>query len=152
MADTSTVLKGIIRGKSIELEREPGLEDGQKVSVEIRPIIETAPHTHRGEKPWWLELLDVDPAVRRGKFVIKGTSVLADALVEQLERGQTEKELLQAHPELTPTHVAALREYAKVPVEMRRSFGACADDSEELDQYLEWTRDHRKVGRRRIED
>jgi len=152
MTNSSAMLKGIIHGKTIELEREPGLEDGQEVSVEIRPIMKEATQREQPAPPWWLEQLDVDPTVRRGKFVVKGTSLLADTLVEQLEAGRSERELLQAHPELTSTAVAALREYAKLPIEMRRSFGAWAEDSEELDQYLEWTRQNRKVSRRRIED
>ena len=94
----------------------------------------------------------MDPTVRRGKFVVKGTRLLADNLVEQLEAGRTERELVQAHPELTPTAMAALREYAKVPIEMRRSFGAWAEESDELDEYLEWTRQQRNVCRRGIED
>ena len=145
-------IHGVIHGKTIELDREPGLDDGQEVSVEIRPIVREATQTDQPAPPWWLEQLDVDPTVRRGKFVVKGTTLLADALVDQLDIGKTDSELLRAHPELTPTAVAALREYAKLPIEMRRSFGAWAEDSEELDEYLEWTRQHRKVSRRSIED
>lgn len=32
-----TALKGIIHGKTIELEQEPGLPDGQEVSVTVTP-------------------------------------------------------------------------------------------------------------------
>ena len=144
-------MQGVIHGKTIELEKEPGLPDGQAVSVEIRPL---APQQSRREPqpPWWLERLDVDPAVKAGKFVVKGTRLLADVLVEKLERGGSDAELLQAHPELTAKDLAAVREYAQVPIEMRRLFGAWADEAKELDEYLEWTRQHRKVSRRRIED
>jgi hypothetical protein len=34
---------------------------------------------------------------------------------------------------------------------LRRSFGAWAADGEELDKYLEWNRQQRKIGRREIE-
>jgi hypothetical protein len=34
-------LKGIVHGKTIELEQEPGLPDGQEVSVVVHPL-ETA--------------------------------------------------------------------------------------------------------------
>ena len=78
--------------------------------------------------PWWLAHLDVDPTTRRRKFVVKGTCILADTLVEQFEVGKTDSELILAHPELTPTAMAAVREYAKVPIEMRRSFGAWAEN------------------------
>jgi hypothetical protein len=35
MTSNSTIFKGIVRGKTIELEREPGLPDGQQVTVTI---------------------------------------------------------------------------------------------------------------------
>jgi hypothetical protein len=88
MVNNSAMLRGIIRGKTIELELEPGLEDGQEVSVEIRPIAREAAQPEQLATPPWLEQLDVDPAVRRGKFVVKGTSLLVDTLVEQLEAGE----------------------------------------------------------------
>jgi uncharacterized protein (DUF433 family) len=146
-----TALKGIIHGKSIELTQETGFPEGQEVSVEIQPI---NPNTTMPEPraPWWLTRLDVNPAVRPGKFVVKGTHLLADELVTSLEAGCDEEALLQAHPELTPEDAAALREYAKVPLEMRRCFGAWAEDAQELDRYLEWNRQQRKVSRGEIDD
>src|SRR5437867_10319562 len=35
---------------------------------------------------------------------------------------------------------------------IRRAFGAWAEDAEDLDKFLEWNREQRKVGRRRIDD
>jgi hypothetical protein len=32
------ILKGVIRGKTIELEEEPGLPDGQEVRVTVEPV------------------------------------------------------------------------------------------------------------------
>ena len=66
--------------------------------------------------------------------------------------GRSDQELREAHPDLTPEDLAAVREYAKLPVEMRRCFGAGAEDAEELDKYLEWCRQQRKISWRRIED
>lgn len=40
MASGNNILKGIVRGKTIELEKEPGLPDGQRVSVTV--LAETA--------------------------------------------------------------------------------------------------------------
>ena len=34
----TTSLKGIVHGKVIELDQEPGLPDGQEVSVTLQPI------------------------------------------------------------------------------------------------------------------
>lgn len=33
-----TAMKGIVHGKVIELEEEPGLPDGQEVSVTVEPV------------------------------------------------------------------------------------------------------------------
>ncbi len=144
-------LQGVIRGKTIELEREPGLPDGQAVSVEIQPAAPQARATNPSP-PWWLERLEIDPTVKLGKWVVKGTRLLADAMVEELEAGRSETELLHAHPELTAKDLAALREYAKLPIEMRRLFGAWAEEAEQLDEFLEERRQHRRVSRREIDE
>jgi hypothetical protein len=38
MTGNASVLRGIVHGKTIELEREPGLPDGQTVSVVVQPL------------------------------------------------------------------------------------------------------------------
>jgi uncharacterized protein (DUF433 family) len=146
-----TALKGIIRGKSIELVEETGLPDGQEVSVEIQPIAGKKPAAEP-PLPWWLTRLEVNPGIRPGKFVVKGTPLVADDLVGRLEEGWSDEQLRQAHADLGPEDLAALREYAKLPLEMRRSFGAWADDAAELDKYLEWNRQQRKISRKEIAD
>lgn len=78
-----TALKGIIHGKSIELTQETGLPEGQEVSVEIRPVPGRRPapaFDPAAPPPQWLERFDVDPAVKLGKFLVKGTRLLADDL------------------------------------------------------------------------
>jgi uncharacterized protein (DUF433 family) len=140
-------LRGVIRGKTIELLSESGLPEGLHVEV----TIDTTPPPPPAP-PWWLERIVVDPAVLPAKPIVKGTRLEANRLVALLEEGRSEEELLRTYPELTRDDVAALREYAKVPLELRRVFGAWADEAEELDKYLEWNRQQRKVSRRRIED
>jgi hypothetical protein len=76
------VLKGVIHGKTIELEQEPGLPDGQAVTVTVSP-----------------------------------------AQTEKLPPGEG----------------------------LRRAAGAWADDPEGLEEYLEYLRQQRKVGRREID-
>lgn len=84
MSAATTMLKGVVHGKTIELEEEPGLPDGQEVTVVVRP---TAPAP------------------------------------QKLPPGEG----------------------------IRRSAGAWADDAVELDKYLEWSRQQRKLGRRELE-
>jgi hypothetical protein len=81
MASTQAVLRGVIHGKTIELDQEPGLPDGQSVCVTVQPL----------------------PAKR-------------------LPPGEG----------------------------IRRSAGAWADDAEELDQFMDWNRQQRKIGRREV--
>jgi uncharacterized protein (DUF433 family) len=148
-------LRGVVHGRSIELAQEPGLPEGQPVTVEIEPVADTVPtHSPPAESPppWWLERLEVNPTVVPGRLVVRGTQLEAEALVALLDEGRTEQELLGAHPELTAKDIAAVREYAKVSPGLRQSFGAWAEDAEALDNYLEWNRQQRKAGRRRIED
>jgi uncharacterized protein (DUF433 family) len=142
MSNSISTIWGIIHGKTIELEREPGLPDGLKVSVQLRP--EEPP-------PKWLERLIVDPSVAPGKLVIEGTRLLADDLVRLVEEGRSDEDLRRLHPELTAEDVDTVRQYAKVPAGLRQSFGGWAEDAEELDEYLEWTRQNRKLMRPEIE-
>jgi hypothetical protein len=77
-----TTMKGIVHGKTIELEDEPGLPDGQKVSVTVEPVSAAS----------------------------------------------------------SPTSPDALES-------LRRAAGTWAEDTEELDRYLEWNRQQRKGSR-----
>ena len=137
-----TLLKGVIHGRTIELEQEPALPDGQKVSIQVQP--EDAP-------PKWLDRLSVNPSLALGKLLIEGTRLLAEDMARLVEEGRSDEELRRLHPELTVEDVDAVRQYAKVPAGLRRSFGGWAEDAEELDKYLAWTRQNRGLKRREIE-
>lgn len=39
MAMTPTMLKGVVHGKVIELDQEPGMPDGQQVTVALQPVL-----------------------------------------------------------------------------------------------------------------
>ena len=146
-----TTFRTVIHGRTIELPWDLGLPEDHivEVTIKTRPDVESPPEP---PLPWWLERLEVNPAVVAGKFVIKGTRLRADTLVELLEAGKSDEELLRSHPELTPEDVSAVREYAKLPIEMRRSFGSAAEEADELDKFLEWNRQQRKASHREIED
>lgn len=79
----STVLQGVVRGRTIELDQEPGLPDGATVTVTLQP-------------------------------------------------GSADKQ--------------------HVPGEgLRKAFGAWAEDADDLDEFLEWNRQQRKVSRPELE-
>ena len=88
MTSDAAVLRGVVHGKTIQLDDETGLPDGQQVTITVQPV--------------------------------SGTEVLAG----RLPPGEG----------------------------ISRSAGAWADDAEELDQYLEWNRQQRKVSRPPIAD
>ena len=134
------VVRGVIHGKTSELDQEPELADGQRVSVQVEP----------DEPPKWLERFTVDPSIALGKLLVKGTRLRVEDLVELVEQGRSDEELRRLHPELTEEDVDAIRRYAKVPEGLRKSFGGWAEDAEELDRYLEWTRQNRKFSRPEI--
>lgn len=69
-----------------------------------------------------------------------------------MEEGRSDEEIRVLHPELTAEDVDAVRNYAKVPAGLRRACGSWAEDGDELDNYLEWNRQQRKINRREIED
>ncbi|MBI1902639.1 MAG: hypothetical protein HYS13_16180 [Planctomycetia bacterium] len=78
----STLFKGVIHGKTIELAEATGLPEGQRVTVILQPESSQAASTEEG---------------------------------------------------------------------LRLAFGACADEAADLDAYLAWTREQRKIGRRPVD-
>ena len=105
MANPSPVLKGVNNGRTIELESEPGLPDGQEVTVTVEPVtvpVPASPPTKTDAQRRWEEAWEQ---------------------VKDLPPGEG----------------------------LRRSFGAWAEDAEELDKFLEWSRQQRKLGRRELE-
>ncbi len=157
MPEPSPAYTGIVHGRFVELDREPPLPDGQAVYVTVAPqyatIIPAEPipdDIPRAEQ--WVDRLVFDPAVLSGQRIVKGTNLAAEPLVGEIERGASDNDLLHAHPELTAADVDALRAYARTPALIRQSAGIASDDAAELDEYLEWSRRHRQIGRRGIEE
>jgi uncharacterized protein (DUF433 family) len=104
-------IHGVIHGKTIELERESGLPEGQRITVDLRPL---------DEPPAWLERFAVDPAIRSGKFVIKGTRLLVDDLLQLVDEGRGDEDFRQTYPELSAADLEAVRNYARVRSFKRR--------------------------------
>jgi uncharacterized protein (DUF433 family) len=151
----SAIFKGVVHGKTIELEQAPGLPDGAPVTEAIQRVSPTPPVTSPEPIPpveTWCYRIDFDSAISPTEKVVKGTRLLAEPLVAELEQGKSDEEMLQAHPELTAADVAALRNYARVSPGLRRSFGGWADEAEELDKYLAWLRQNRRPLGRGIEE
>ncbi|HZZ43299.1 MAG TPA: hypothetical protein VFE58_10205 [Tepidisphaeraceae bacterium] len=60
MAMVSNILKGVIHGKTIELERDLGLPDGQAVSVALQANLSTGEGLHRAFGAWAGESFELD--------------------------------------------------------------------------------------------
>lgn len=149
-----TTIQGIIHGKMIELDKEPGFPDGLAVTVTIQQLGNGQSKLSQPSPPLvesWCHRIVFDTAVSPTEKVVKGTRLIAEALVSELEQGRDDEELLKAHSELTEEDAAALRNYARTPVGVRRSFGAWAEEAEELDKYLEWNRQERRKDRPEID-
>ncbi len=131
-------IHGVVHGRTIELEGELGLPDGQRIALDVYPL---------DGVPVWFERFVVDPSVSPGKLVIKGTRLLVDDLVQLTADGRTEEEIRQTHAELSAADLEAVRNYARVPEGIRRSFGGWVEDAQELDDYLGWTRQQRELRR-----
>jgi uncharacterized protein (DUF433 family) len=154
MPDNAGALTGVVHGRVIELDRDLGLPDGETVTLTLQYATTVAPEPLRDDVPGadlWLDRLVFDSSVLPGVRIVKGTKLSAESLVTAVEQGASDDALLQAHPDLTPEDVRALRSFARVPAWIRHTAGAWAEDAEELDEYLETTRQQRKVGRREIE-
>jgi uncharacterized protein (DUF433 family) len=177
MSNRSATFKGIVHGNSIRLEGELGIPDGQEVTVVVQPYLPSgdAPGRlppgegiRRSSGAWaddqggrpatpedvpgvelWADRLVFDSSVSTSGRIVKGTKLAAEALVAEIEQGRSDDEMLRAHPELTSEDVAALRAFARVPLGFRLSFGAWAEDGDELDRFIQSVYERRRTQRRR---
>jgi uncharacterized protein (DUF433 family) len=177
MSNRSATFKGIVHGNSIRLEGEPGIPDGQEVTVVVQPYLtpeeasERLPPEEgirrssgaradeqggRSATPedvpgveLWADRLVFDSSVSTHGRVVKGTRFAAEDLIAEIEQGRSDEAILRAHPELTSEDIAALRAFARVPLGFRLSFGAWAGDGDELDRYIESVYERRRTQQRR---
>jgi uncharacterized protein (DUF433 family) len=58
-------------------------------------------------------LIVSDPAIMMGKPVVAGTRITVDLILEKMASGETNEQLLEAHPRLTREGIFAALDYAK---------------------------------------
>jgi uncharacterized protein (DUF433 family) len=63
--------------------------------------------------------ISVNPAICHGKPCFKGTRIMVFLVIEMLESGASFKEIKEAYPPLTPTHIKAALHYAAKVLEER---------------------------------
>lgn len=58
------------------------------------------------------EYIEINPGIMMGKPVIKGTRISIESLLEKLAAGETENEILEAHPHILKQHIKAALSFA----------------------------------------
>jgi uncharacterized protein (DUF433 family) len=56
--------------------------------------------------------IEVDPEIMLGKPIVRGTRLTVQHIVEQLNGGMSEAEIIEAHPRLTHDDIEAARAFA----------------------------------------
>jgi uncharacterized protein (DUF433 family) len=56
--------------------------------------------------------IEVNPKILMGKAVIKGTRISVELILEKLSAGETETQILQAHPHITKEDIKAALAFA----------------------------------------
>lgn len=56
--------------------------------------------------------IEINPKILMGKPVIKGTRISVELILEKLSAGETESEILQAHPHITKENIKAALAFA----------------------------------------
>ena len=56
--------------------------------------------------------IEINPKILMGKPVIKGTRISVEMILEKLSAGETENDLLKAHPHITKEDIKAALAFA----------------------------------------
>ena len=56
--------------------------------------------------------IEVNPRILMGKPVIKGTRISVELILEKLSAGETENQILEAHPHITKENIKAALAFA----------------------------------------
>ena len=92
--------------------RQPGCELNEVALAEDRNCVKEEIARYR--KMDFEDYIEIQPGVRSGKPCFKGTRITVYDVLEYLEGGMTEVELLADFPTLTPQHILAAREFDAV--------------------------------------
>ena len=56
--------------------------------------------------------IESDPNIMKGKAIISGTRITVESILEKLSAGETRKQILEAHPQLTDDAISAALAFA----------------------------------------
>jgi hypothetical protein len=63
MTSGTVIVKGVVRGRTIQLDREPGLPEGQLVSVVLRPALPPGEGLRQSFGAWASQARELDKFV-----------------------------------------------------------------------------------------
>jgi uncharacterized protein (DUF433 family) len=56
--------------------------------------------------------VEINPRIMMGKPVVKGTRITVESILEKLSSGETEDDIIKAHPHLTKENIKAALSFA----------------------------------------
>lgn len=58
------------------------------------------------------QYIEINPKIMMGKPIVKGTRITVELLLEKLSAGETEEDILLAHPHITKEDIKAALSFA----------------------------------------
>ena len=68
--------------------------------------------TDKNQPPIWQERIVTDPLILAGKPTVRGTRISVELVMELLDGGRSEADIIRMYSHLTPEDIRACREYA----------------------------------------
>ena len=68
--------------------------------------------TDKNQPSIWRERIVTDPLILAGKPTVKGTRISVELIMELLDGGRSEADIIHMYSHLTPEDIKACREYA----------------------------------------
>lgn len=75
----------------------------------------------------WREYIHLDPAILRGKPVVRGTRLSVDFLLELFALGWSHQQVLESYPQLTPEALRAVFRLAAEAMQEESFYAVPAD-------------------------
>ncbi len=66
----------------------------------------------KDQSPIWQERIVTDPLILAGKPTVRGTRISVELVMELLDGGRSEADIIRMYSHLTPEDIRACREYA----------------------------------------
>ena len=68
--------------------------------------------TDKNQAPIWQERIVTDPLILAGKPTVKGTRISVELIMELLDGGRSEADIIRMYSHITPEDIRACQQYA----------------------------------------